>query len=240
MGTDYWANSAFASTSRPGTSSPSPPSPVRPIPNYPLIPFSPIGQRPPSSAALPSFPPSSRLPSISPSGPSHQRPPPPSSSDRAVTTYTSLKACSPTSFHPGGRGLDFSGTPSNRTLDDEVSWGGASSDSYAPPPSLGRQVLSTRSSFPSFSFSRDAIPPDVGGRAAFCRLPVTYGVQSTGVLNDDDHIKTRTHCYDGRAYGTCMVDRSASWTCESRVGAPAKVVFGKGKRDINPRAWGRR
>ncbi len=63
---------------------------------------------------------------------------------------------------------------------------------------------------------------------------------STGILNDSDYIKTRTHCYDDRSYGPCLTSKSASWIAESRKAEPPRVVFGKNKRDINPLGWGRR
>ena len=102
------------------------------------------------------------------------------------------------------------------------------------------QVESLKRNSPAFSFPHDVIPDSFGGRAAFARLPVGYGTISTGVLNDSDYIKTRTHCYDDRAYGPCMTGRSAAWLAESQKAAPLRVVFGKNKRDINPMSWGRR
>lgn len=60
------------------------------------------------------------------------------------------------------------------------------------------------------------------------------------MLNDMDHIKTRPHCYDTRAYGTCLGAQNASWEADSKHKEPTRVVFPKSKRNITPLAWGRR
>jgi len=70
-------------------------------------------------------------------------------------------------------------------------------------------------------------------------LTNTSQIRSTGMLNDMDHIKTRPHCYDTRAYGTCLGEAMASWEAESTHIEPPRVVFPKKERVINPMAWGR-
>jgi len=147
---------------------------------------------------------------------------------------------SQTSFHPGGKGLEFVGQPSTREMIDELSYGHQTSASYKAQRSIGRQILSKDKTATSHTFPKDRIPEDFGGRSGFLKMPSAYGTMSTGMLNDMEHIKTRPHCYDTRAYGTCLGAANASWETESTHIEPPRVIFPKKERVINPLAWGRR
>ena len=151
-----------------------------------------------------------------------------------------LKAFSPshTSAHPGG--TKFTGECSSRALDAEGSYGAVSRERYQSKSSLNTdQVESKYRNSANFSFGKDVIPSDFGGRGAFAKMPSAYGTISVGMLNDDVHVRTRPHVYDTRAFGTCLGDQSASWEAESIHVEPPRVVFSKVERTINPRAWGR-
>ena len=105
---------------------------------------------------------------------------------------------SETSFHPGGKGGEYIGQPSMRSLYAEVGWGSATFSRINRRGSVGPQVLSNRRNPPTVKFSKDEIPDAFGGRGAFSKMPMSYGTMSPGMLNDMDHIKTRPHCYDTR------------------------------------------
>ena len=147
---------------------------------------------------------------------------------------------SQTSFHPGGKGLEFVGQASMREMMDELSYGAETSAKYKAQRCMGRQILSKDRTTPGYTFQKDVIPEEFGGRSGFLKMPSAYGTMSTGMLNDMEHIKTRPHCYDTRAYGTCLGAAMASWEAESTHLEPPRVVFGKKERVINPMAWGRR
>jgi hypothetical protein len=147
---------------------------------------------------------------------------------------------SQTSFHSGGKGLDYCGTPSMTELTKSVEWGDSTYSRYKATRSVGKQILSQNRNSCSFKFGKDEIPQEFGGRGAFSKMPMSYGTMSIGMLNDMDHIKTRPHCYDTRAYGTCLGEAAASWEHDSRHKEPSRVTFGKAKRNITPLAWGRR
>ncbi|GMH67979.1 hypothetical protein TrST_g4191 [Triparma strigata] len=153
-----------------------------------------------------------------------------------------LKSFKPsqTSFHPGGKGLEFVGQPSTRELYAELDWGSQTYERLKPTRAIGKQILSKNRNATSFRFGKDTIPDEFGGRGAFAKMPMSYGTMSPGMLNDMDHIKTRPHCYDTRAYGTCLGAANASWEHDSKHVEPPRVRVGKAKRDINPLAWGRR
>lgn len=136
--------------------------------------------------------------------------------------------------------MEFTGTPSMREITKSLEWGDSTYSRYRAARAVGKQVLSQNRNAQSFKFSKDEIPESFGGRGAFSKMPMSYGTMSPGMLNDMDHIKTRPHCYDTRAYGTCLGEAAASWERDSRHREPNRVSFGKAKRDITPLAWGRR
>ena len=82
---------------------------------------------------------------------------------------------SQTSFHPGGKGSDFVGTPSMREMMDELSYGAKTSSSYKAQNSIGKQTLSKDRNVPSFTFQKDKIPEEFGGRSGFLKMPSAYG-----------------------------------------------------------------
>jgi hypothetical protein len=73
------------------------------------------------------------------------------------------------------------------------------------------------------------------GRSCMLAMPAMYGTPSMGMCNDDEHRKTRTHHYNAADYGSTLGLPNRL----SRVKTPARTKFSSGKRDINPRGWGR-
>ena len=152
----------------------------------------------------------------------------------------------PTSFHPGGRCGDFQGTPSYQAIDDSSIWGSNSQSLYTATTGIGKQVESKKRNCRSHTFNKETIPSDSGGRSGFAKISMGYGTMGAAMLNDDNHIKTRTHCYDTRAYGSCLLRdarngmNGAAWEKNSPNKESMRVVFTKNKRDINPVCWGRR
>ena len=82
---------------------------------------------------------------------------------------------SQTSFHPGGKGMEFIGQPSMRSVTNEVDWGSETFARYKARKSIGKQILSNHRNATSFKFGTEEIPDEFGGRGAFSKMPMSYG-----------------------------------------------------------------
>ena len=122
MGTDYYDTPKSGSTSRPCTKDTPRSSPLTPYPR--------------------SSSPQHSISSLAPSPIQYLGHSSNNGGDSISTMMSEFRGLksSQTSFHPGGKGLEFLGTPSGRAIEDEVSWGTATFDTFQPIKSFGKQV----------------------------------------------------------------------------------------------------